>query len=172
MSVTAWPRLILDWPRVIEGWQRTGSDDYLFAAGEAGETWLESYRSPEFNANWHVASEASDIYDALRAFLKDDDVRNACDWLASFFCNEATPPKEPGVTAFAVSLNPTAVKSFAALGRALDLELLRPAFEAAQDGLDLRWFQTFDEFASYLRRWVTLLHEAEARDAGIVMTIA
>ena len=172
MSVTAWPRLILSWPRLVEGWQRTRGDQFLFDAGEAGESWLEDYRSPAFNANWHAASEASEIYDALRPRIGDDELRRGCDWLLSFFWNGTTPPREPGMTAFAASLSPSAVRSFAALGDAIDLDLLRPAFDAAKDELNLRWFETFEEFAAYVRQWVTLLHDANARDAGLVMTIA
>ena len=173
MSVTAWPRLILSWPRLIEGWERTGSDDFLFEAGEAGEPWLESYWSPQFNANWHAAAEASDVYDALRPHLEEDDeFRAGCDWLMSFFWNGATPPREPGLSAFAISLNPSAVESFVELGNAIDLERLRRAFDEVRDELPLHWFETFDEFAAYVRQWIVLLDTARARGAGLVVTIA
>ena len=172
MSVTAWPRLILSWPRLIEGWERTRSDDFLFEAGEAEEPWLESYRSPGFNANWHAAAEASDVYDALRPLINDQALRKGCDWLMSFFWNGVTPPKEEGLSAFAISLSPSGVKSFAALGDAIELERLRPAFEEVRDELPLRWFETFDAFAAYVRQWMVLLEAARVRQAGIVVTIA
>ena len=172
MSVTAWPRLILSWPKLIEGWGRTQSDQFLFDAGEAGEPWLEDYRAPGFNANWHAASEASDVYDALRPFIPDDEFRRGCDWLSSFFRHGTTPPRESGLTAFAASLSPPTVTLFAALADAIDLDRLRPAFEQARAELVPQWFETFDEFAAYLRQWITLLHDARARDAGIVITIA
>ena len=171
MGVTAWPRLVLSWPKLVEGWERTRGDQFRFDAGEAGELWLESYRAPGFNDNWHAASEASEIYDALRPSL-DGDLRSGCDWLCSFFWNGATPPRAPGLTAFAVSLNPSAVTSFAALGNAVDLDLLRPGFAAAEEDLHLGWFETFEDFAAYVRQWVTLLNDAAARGAGVVVTIA
>lgn len=54
----------------------------------------------------------------------------------------------------------------------MDLDRLRPSFEHAREQLRLSRFETFDEFAAYVRQWVTLLNDAAARDAGVVVTTA
>ncbi|MBX7168586.1 MAG: hypothetical protein K1X74_19770 [Pirellulales bacterium] len=177
MSVSG-TAFLVDWDEFLKQFDQGGGSELapiLEPYFDAPPTnWIERYEPQDWNDNWHATSEASELYDAMRAHLVEPVRQRLDEFCSTFFWYETTGVRsDAGALPDGFALSPLSVATALGAFQRLTRDDYRAAFEHVErPPPDQCWFGTLDEIEKYFTMFARLLMAAARRERGVVVFVA